>query len=173
LWCTIFDLVHFFGLMPCLGLVKQCNQVSESTADGSQSLSFRRMHVAIIPALALPGLWIRRAKQSRIPIRISAIQHQVHGTPVLESFRRHTRKEQAEFVRTYEFESWQRNILHNVQTRSGPHSPPYAMDTGDCFPYVGEVNRPEREAEAVTSVKYRGQWVELYLHSTCTPSWHV
>ena len=97
-------------------------------SDGSQSLSFRRMHVAIIPTFARPGLWIRRAKQSKIPIRISATHRQMHGTPLIESFRRHTRTEQAEFVRTYEFESWQRNMtyLFSITSRPalGPTHPP-------------------------------------------------
>jgi hypothetical protein len=59
--------------------------------------------------------------------------------------------------------------LHRVQNGSGAHPASYPMGTGSSFPGV---KRPGREADhspsSSTEVK---EWVELYLHSSNTPSW--
>jgi hypothetical protein len=132
-------------------------------ADGSQSLSFRRMHVAIIPALALPGLWIRRAKQCKIPLWISATQRQVHGTPLIESFRRHiicffflpVERNKGNLVELTNWNPGRGKLFISSPKRPDPlwgPLTPLCSGYRVLFPPVGGggVKRPEREAEAVT-----------------------
>jgi hypothetical protein len=59
---------------------------------------------------------------------------------------------------------------HRVQNGSGAHPASYPMGTKGSFPGV---KRPGREADhsPTSSVEVK-EWMELYLHSPNTPSWH-
>jgi hypothetical protein len=65
--------------------------------------------------------------------------------------------------------------LHHrcVQNGSGAHPASCPMDTRGSFSGGGGVNRPGCEADhSPPSSAEIKEWVELYLHSPNTPSWH-
>jgi hypothetical protein len=61
------------------------------------------------------------------------------------------------------------SLYHRVQNGSGTCLAPYPMGTGGSFPGV---KRPRREADysPISSAEVK-EWLELYLHSSNTPSW--
>jgi hypothetical protein len=62
------------------------------------------------------------------------------------------------------------SLHHCIQNGSGAHPASYPMGTRGSF---HGVKRPVREADhsPPSSAKVK-EWVELYLHSPSTPSWH-
>jgi hypothetical protein len=62
------------------------------------------------------------------------------------------------------------SLHHRVQNGSGAHPASNPMGTKGSFPGV---KRPGREADhSPPSSDEVKEWVELYLHSRNTPSWH-
>jgi hypothetical protein len=61
------------------------------------------------------------------------------------------------------------SLHHRVHTGCEGHPDSYPMGTRGSFPGV---KRPQREADqSPPSSAEAKEWVELYLHSTNTPSW--